>query len=135
MKPTFNPAWLVSLMARWSIKQLRVESGALGYPQKACGFSEKTTGGYSHSDPVSFNADDFADLEIALDALRLKHESQCVALLMYYKPWCVAAMTAEGWPFNNSTYYKRLHAAHDFVATAMDDMRPKVEYIDSNSVG
>lgn len=135
MKPTFNPAWLVSLMCRWSIKQLRVESGALGYPQKACGFSEKTTGGYSHSDPTGYSAEDFQALNVALDALRIQHESQFATMMMYYKPWIVESMTANGWAFNNSTYYKRLHAAHDFVARLMDDMRVKVEYIDSNSVG
>ena len=123
MKPTFNPAWLVSLMCRWAIKQLRVESGALGYPQKAAGFSEKTTGGYSHSDPTGYSAEDFQALNVALDALQMHSKEKFIAILQYYKPWIVEATIADGWPFNNSTYYKRLHAAHAYIASHMEEGR------------
>ena len=127
MKASINPAWLVSLMCRWSARLLSVETGSLGYPKKACGFNEKTTGGYNHTTPHDFSFEDYAALEKALAALREQHEGQFVTMMMYYKPWCVAAMRADGWSFGDSTYFKRLHAAHSFVATQLDDMRLKVE--------
>lgn len=132
MKPTFNPGWLVSLMCRWSIRQLAGETGSLGYPKKACGFSEKTTGGYNHTEPMGFSIEDFKGLDAALNELRDTHQAQHIAMMMYYKPWVVVAMQLDGWPFGNSTYYKRLHSAHDFVAIKMRkvvDKAEKVEYI------
>jgi len=127
MKPQINPAWLVSLMCRWVARQLASGAGALGYPKKACGFSEKTTGGYNHSNPVAFTAEDFSDLERALDQLSKTRPEQFRTMMIYYRPWKVAEARADGFPFGNSTYYKRLHAAHDFVATTMDASRRKVE--------
>jgi hypothetical protein len=59
--------------------------------------------------------------------LQEKHQGQFVAMMMYYKPWVTQAMRDDGWPFNDSTYYKRLHAAHSFVSGSMDDMKQKVE--------
>ena len=120
MRPTFQPGWLVSLMSQWALRELRVQDRALGYPRKACGFSEKTTGGYNHSDPTAFQARDFTDLEQALEQLRDAHPAQMAAMQMYYKGWTVRALIAEGWPFGNSTYYDRLHRAHAFVAALMD---------------
>lgn len=127
MKPQINPAWLVSLMTRWALRQLAGETSSLGYPGKSAGFSEKTTGGYNHSNPTAFGVEDFRDLEVALNKLRNTHEAQFVAISQYYKPWIVRATIAEGWPFNNSTYYKRLHAAHGNVAAYMDASKIKVK--------
>lgn len=115
-------------MCRWVARRQREASGSLGFRTKAVGFSEKTTGGYSHSTPCAFTIDDFADLETALEALQNQNQEQYVTLMMYYKPWTIQAATAEGFAFGNSTYYKRLHAAHNFLAGEMDDMKAKVEY-------
>lgn len=128
MKAQIEPGWLVSLMCRWAKRQLAGETGALGYPRKAIGFSHKTTGGYNHSIPCDFHAGDFADLEIALKALQNHNLPQFVTIQMYYKPWTVNAAKEEGYSFGNSTYYKRLHAAHSFVATQLMDMKRQVEY-------
>lgn len=98
------------------------EAKALGYPKKACGFSEKTTGGYNHSDPTAFGVRDFSDLEIALKQLKESSQEQYLTMMMYYKPWTVQAMVANGFDFNNSTYYKRLHAGHKRVADCMDKL-------------
>lgn len=132
MKAQINPGWLVSLMCRWVIRRQREAAGALGYPKKAIGFSEKTTGGYSHSTPCAFTIDDFADLEVALEELKASNQDQFVTMMMYYKPWTVDEARACGMAFGNSTYYKRLHAAHSFVATKLDDKRQSVEYIHLN---
>lgn len=107
-------------MTRWAIRQLRGESSALGYPAKAAGFSEKTTGGYNHSNPTAFGIEDFRDLDEALQLLCNERKWQFAAMMMYYKPWIVVEMKAEGYPFGNSTYYQRLHSAHDYVAGIMD---------------
>ena len=125
MKPQFNPGWLVSLMVRWSKRSLAAETGALGYPTKAAGFSEKTTGGYNHNVPCDFHACDFVDLELCLAELRERNLAQHVSLLMHYKPWTVRAMEAEGYAFGNSTYYKRLHAGHAWLANRMDELKQK----------
>ena len=122
-----EPGWLVSLMVRWSRRSLKVESGALGYPTRSAGFSEKTTGGYNHSNPTTFGIEDFTDLDEALQVLGACNQAQFVSMMMYYKPWIVAALRAEGWAFGDSTYFKRLHAAHAFVAKIMDDKKQKVE--------
>jgi hypothetical protein len=120
MKTTLNPGWLVSLMCQWARRELAMQDRSLGYPRKAAGFSEKTTGGYNHSDPVAFQARDFTDLERALELLREEHPEQMAAMVMYYKPWAIRALREEGWPFGNSTYYDRLHRAHAWVAMRMD---------------
>jgi hypothetical protein len=98
------------------------EANALGFPKKACGFSEKTTGGYNHTEPRGFCFQDFTELEAALLDLREGHQEQYLTMMMYYKPWTVRAMVEEGFDFNNSTYYKRLHAAHKKVADYMDKL-------------
>ena len=119
-KAAINPPWLVSLMCRWSARQLTVQSGALGYPKKSAGFSEKITGGYDHSTPHDFSTEDYTALESALRSLQDAHKEQFTTMMMYYKPWVVTAMIGEGWPFGNSTYFKRLHAGHAYVAAMMD---------------
>ena len=125
MKQQINPAWLVSLMVRWARRSLKSESGALGFPTKSPGFSEKTTGGYSHSNPVAFAAEDFKDLDQALKTLSVVNPAQFITMMMYYKPWIVEAKRTEGWAFGNSTYFKRLRDGHNFVARLMDDMKTK----------
>jgi hypothetical protein len=127
MKPQLNPGWLVSLLNRWAIRSLSLERVAIGYPTKACGFSERTTGGYNHSNPVAFSAEDFRDLDTALEQLKLSHKEQFMATMMFYKPWVVESARHENWPFKNSTYYKRLHAAHSFLATQLDLMKNRVD--------
>ena len=123
MKPSFQPGWLVGLMSQWALRELAVQDRTLGYPRKACGFSEKTTGGYNHSDPTAFQARDFTDLERALGQLRDAHPAQMAAMMMYYKAWTVRALIEEGWPFGNSTYYDRLHRAHAWVSAVMNEMK------------
>ena len=125
MKAQLNPGWLVSLMCRWSMRQLKGESGSLGYPTKAPGFSEKTTGGYSHNMPCAFRPEDFTDLEKALSDLKQESMVKYISMMMHYKPWVLLAANAEGYPYGNSTYYQRLHSAHAIVSAKMDCMKQK----------
>ena len=130
MKNTLKPDWLVNLLVRWAKQDLRRESGAMGYPSKCPGFSEKTTGGYSHTEPFAFEAEDFSDLVLCLDGLKDASLGQFVATMMHYKPWCIRELTAQGWPHGNSTHYARLHGAHAFLAAAMDHRKvlPKSDH-------
>lgn len=117
-KPAFEPSWVVSLMSRWVYRRM---NQAIGYPKKSAGFSEKTTGGYNHTEPHDYCGKDFSDLECAIDRLREGNQELFAALWMHYLPWSIKGLQAEGWPFGNSTYYERLHRAHRTLAQIMGD--------------
>ena len=114
-KADYQPRWLVSLMCQWAVRQRAMEDGSLGYPKKAA-FLLIPSGTDTHTDPTGQSAKDFADLDSALDACRQARVELWVTLMMYYKPWGLAALQAEGYPFGNSTYFKRLHLAHGWVS-------------------
>lgn len=122
-KPAFEPSWVVSLMSRWVYRRMNM---AVGFPHKAPGFSEKTTGGYNHTEPHDFCGQDFSDLEHALDRLRNEQQELFCAIWMYYLPWSINGLQAEGWPFGNSTYYERLHRAHRAIALLMGEKTKQV---------
>ena len=107
-------------MTRWALRQIKSETGSLGFPIKACGFSERTSGGYNHSNPTAFGVEDFRDLEAVLDVLAHERQWQYITMMMYYKPWTIKQAVEAGFPFGNSTYYKRLHSAHEWVARELD---------------
>lgn len=58
-----------------------------------------------------------------MDELRGSGINLWAALMMYYRPWVVQAFRAEGYPFQTSTYYDRLHRGHTEVANAMNAVR------------
>lgn len=114
-----EPRWLVSLLTQWARHELASERHHKGYPTKAAGFSEKTTGGYNHTDPTALSAKDFRELEKAIEECRQSEPNLCAALMMFYKPWGVKVAQAAGFPFGNSTYYERLHRGHKYIAGLM----------------
>lgn len=126
-KPAFKPDWLVNLLNRWAKQELRLESNAMGYPTKSPGFSQEKTSGHNHSEPFSFQCEDFSDLVQCLESLKDADLGQFCALMMHYKPWCIQALQGDGWPFQNSTYYARLHRAHAYMAAAMDAKKAQRE--------
>lgn len=111
-----QPLWLVKMMEAWARKEIASTLGVLGYPKKAIGFSEKTTGGYNHTDPFAYTFQDFRSLDTALEHCRLNELALWATMMMYYKPWVTQAFRDEGYSFADSTYYKRLHRAHRYVA-------------------
>lgn len=121
-----EPGWLVSLMSQWARHQLAITDKTLGYPRKAAGFSEKTTGGYNHSDPIALCARDYRELDNALEGLRIAEVELWATLMMYYKPWVVHSFVAEGHQFGTRTYRHRLHRAHRLLADMMDAAREVV---------
>lgn len=113
-KPDYQPRWLVSLMCQWAVRQRALEDGGLGYPKKAA-FLLIPSGTDVHTDPTGQSAQDFADLDAALDTCRADRMELWAAMVMYYKPWSVPTFVAEGYPFGNSTYFNRLHIAHRWI--------------------
>lgn len=113
-KADIQPRWLVSLMCQWSRRERAMQDGSLGYPKKAA-FLIIHSAKSARTDPTGDSAQDFRYLDAALDKCRNERIELWATLMMYYKPWAVNALTAEGYPFGNSTYFKRLHLAHAFV--------------------
>ena len=114
-KADFQPRWLVSLMCQWSRRELSCQDGGIGYPKKAAFLLVHSSNPVS-TDPTGESAKDFRELDAALEDCRHKRIELWVTLMMYYKPWAIAALQAEGYPFGNSTYFKRLHLAHKYVS-------------------
>jgi hypothetical protein len=77
----------------------------------------------SSIDPTGYAARDFRDVESAMNQLRVTAEHWWAAMMMYYRPWCVPAFKAAGFPFNDSRYYDRLHRGHAKIAETMEDMK------------
>jgi hypothetical protein len=79
----------------------------------------------SSIDPTGYAARDFRDVESAMEDLRINGMNLWAALMMYYRPWAVEAFKHEGYPFQTSTYYDRLHRGHTEVALFMGRIRTK----------
>lgn len=126
-KLEIQPGWLVSLIKQWAIHDLRSETGGLGYASGSSWMRGLKSSPASSIDPTGYAARDFTQLESALRWLSDEHQSFCAALMMYYKPWLIAAFMAEGYPHGNSVFYDRLHRAHRLVADHMDAARQEVK--------
>jgi hypothetical protein len=120
-----NPAWLVSLLNQWALHDLRSQTGGLGYASGSSWMRGLKSSPASSIDPTGYAARDFRDVEAALDELRGSALNLWAALMMYYRPWAINAFRAEGYPFGNSTYYDRLHRAHDSVALTMSVIKAR----------
>lgn len=112
----YQPRWLVSLMCQWARRELAGQDGGLGYPKKAA-FLLIHSNTPAKVDPTGESAQDFRELDEALELCRATRLELWVTMMMYYKPWAVAALQAEGYPFGSSTYFKRLHIAHLWISS------------------
>jgi hypothetical protein len=119
----FHPGWLVSLLAQWAKHDLRTQTGGLGYASGSSWMRGLKSSPASSIDPTGYSARDFRDVEAAMEDLRQTGTNLWAALMMYYRPWVIAAFQAEGYPFQTSTYYERLHRAHTEVAGQMEQIR------------
>lgn len=113
-----QPAWLVSLLNQWAIRQ--IPGHQLGYASGSHWMHGLKSSPSSSVDPTGYAARDYTDLETALNDLMANGTNLWAALMMYYKPWVIQAFRDEGYPFQTSTYYDRLHRAHTEVANAMN---------------
>lgn len=123
-KSDIQPRWLVSLMCQWARRELSAQDGGLGYPKKAA-FLLIHSASPARTDPTGESAQDFRDLDASLEACRNDRIELWVTMMMYYKPWSVIAFQAEGYPFGNSTYFKRLHIAHDLISREIMEKQGK----------
>lgn len=115
-KADIEPRWLVSLMCQWARRELAGQDGGLGYPKKAA-FLLIHSSTPTRVDPTGECAQDFRELDAALTECRENRIELWACLMMYYKPWSINALKAEGYPHGNSTYFSRLHIAHKYVST------------------
>ena len=115
-KADIQPRWLVSLMCQWARRELAAQDGGLGYPKKVA-FLLIHSSNPVRVDPTGDSARDFRQLDAALTLCREQRIELWATLMMYYKPWAIPGLVAGGYPFGNSTYFKRLHLAHAFVST------------------
>jgi hypothetical protein len=118
-----EPAWLVSLLAQWALHDLRSQTGGLGYASGSSWMRGLKSSPASAIDPTGYSARDFRDIEAAMADLMRDGTNLWAAVMMYYRPWCVEAFKGEGYPFQTSTYYDRLHRAHAEIAAAMNRIR------------
>lgn len=120
-----EPGWLVSLLSQWAIHDLRSQTGGLGYASGSSWMRGLKSSPASSIDPTGFAARDFRDVEAAMDNLRGAEPHWWAAVSMYYKPWVVAGFRGEGYPFNDSRYYDRLHRGHKRLADLMDEIKAR----------
>jgi hypothetical protein len=120
-----EPRWLVGLLSQWAMHDLRTQTGGLGYASGSSWMRGLKSSPASSVDPTGYAARDFRDVEAAMDDLRQTGVNLWAAMMMYYRPWVVNAFRGEGYPWQNSTYYDRLHRAHSLVALQMNAIRRK----------
>jgi hypothetical protein len=118
-----QPGWLVSLLNQWAIHDLRSNTGGLGFASGSSWMRGLKSSPASSIDPTGYAARDYRDVEAALEDLRVNGVNLWASLMMYYKPWVIAAFRDEGYPFATSTYYDRLHRAHTEVALFMGQIK------------
>ena len=121
----YQPRWLVSLMCQWARRELAGQDGGLGYPKKSA-FLLIHSSTSARVDPTGESAQDFRELDEALEACRRDRAELWVTMMMYYKPWAIAGLQAEGYPFGNSTYFSRLHIAHKWISQQITQKEPKI---------
>lgn len=115
-----EPRWLVSLLNQWAIHDLRSQTGGLGYASGSSWMRGLKSSPASSIDPTGYSARDFRDIEAAMTWLMAAHNNLWASVMMYYRPWAIKAFQAEGYPFQTSTYYDRLHRGHSEVAIFMN---------------
>lgn len=117
-----EPRWLVSLMCVWARRADDLEARALGYPGQSS-FLRIGSATSAQTDPTAFSAREFNELNVALKECQESHMQLWAALMMYYRPWCIEAFKAEGWPFSpNRVYWDNLVRAHQWVSTRILSM-------------
>jgi hypothetical protein len=118
-----EPGWLVSLLNQWAISE--IPGRQLGYAS-GCGWMRGLKSSPASSiDPTGYSVRDFGDLVTALEALLADRQNYWAAVMMYHKPWVVTAFKEEGYPFNDSTYYARLHSGYREIVLTMDQIKAK----------
>jgi hypothetical protein len=110
---------LCSMLERWVIHTLQSVIGGLGYPRKSLDFSFVTSPA-SSVDPTGYAAQDYSDLESALDKLKDADVELFCAIKAMYMPWTIPALVAAGCKVApHQTYYDRIKRAHVWLESEM----------------
>jgi hypothetical protein len=115
-----EPGWLVSLLNQWALHDMRSQTGGLGFASGSNWMRGLKSSPASSIDPTGYAARDFRDINAAMEALMADGTNLWAAVMMYYKPWCVAAFKAEGYPHQTTVFYDRLRRAHLALAAMLD---------------
>lgn len=87
-KAIINPRWLDVMLTAWGIDALNRMSG--GYPGECPMFKERVDRPAASHDPEGYTAQDFRDLEAAINSLDVNYR---LVITRAYKPWTFKAMT------------------------------------------
>lgn len=116
-RPQLHPAWLVGLLNRWAVRDMKEASRAIGWygtcPMLKSGIPARAIS----REPVGYSEDDFVALGIALDTL---DEMRMLAVMRYFKPWSRKAIDVEV-PRDDATWLYHLKTA----LVTLDERIPK----------
>ena len=87
-KAIINPRWLDVMLTAWGIAALNKMQG--GYPGECPMFKERVDRPATSHDPEGYTAQDFRDLEEAINSLDVNYR---LIITRAYKPWTFRAMT------------------------------------------
>ena len=129
-KLTIEPRWLVSMILAWVRYESAQVGKGLGYPDRCVFLTERVGGSRAvSSDGVSLNAydkQDFDKIAQVMKELALTRPELYAAVSMYYRPWTIAGLQMQGYPFSPSkTYYRRLHDAHVWLAERLCEIEQR----------
>ena len=109
---------LVRLIEMWVIHEVQATAGTLGYPKQSAGFGQGQVKQAGYVDPTGYSAWDHRAVARAVDSLSKTDRDLYATIQMYYMPWSVQELVAEGFPFppvRAQTYYDRLERAHAWL--------------------
>lgn len=128
-KSTLGPGWLVSMLAQWAVWSMKSEDNGLGYPARSVFLNILPMGSSTEHDSFyDYAPSELAKISEVLIELRRERHELFAAILMYYKPWRRDGLIEMGYPSGNSTFYKRLHDAHELLAQKLCRIERK-EYV------
>lgn len=109
---------LVKLIEMWVVHEVQATAGSLGYPKQSPGFGQGQVKQAGYVDPTGYSAWDHRAVARAVDSLSKTDRDLYATIQMYYMPWSVQELVAEGFPFppvRAQTYYDRLERAHAWL--------------------
>ncbi len=116
-RPTLHPAWLVGLLNRWAVRDMREMSRSIGWygtcPMLKSGIPGQTVS----REPVGYSEDDFIDLKAALETL---DDMRMLSIVRYFKPWSRRAIDMEIQRDDATWLYHLKHALK-----TLDERMPK----------
>lgn len=138
-KNTLEPRWLVSMLTDWVRYCVKSWDSGLGYPSKTPYLADSVQFKHARTsyDGISLNAynkQDFENIERVMHDLSVIKPELFAAVNMYYRPWTVKDLKGQGYPFGNSTYYDRLHAAHAWLKERLRPVEERLAHVEEEEI-